>query len=139
VEGAVEISGFVDGVSVGEEKPAATSLECSRPAGVVFAGPAWLKRERRKDCDAREAGSNLASPVGGVVIDDKQFPIGAELEDCIRLGSEGAEAVSETLLFITGRDDYGEFEGGFGEDVAGGNSGLLGFIGHDGRALRYVL
>jgi hypothetical protein len=94
VEGAGEVAGLVNRVGVGEEEPSAAGLLRGRPAGVGFAGEAAaageVERRGGEDDDAVAAGGgglgDLAGAVDGVVVDDDQFPLGAEGESAARIG-----------------------------------------------------
>ena len=80
---AGEIVGFVECVGVGEKEVSSSGLLCTGPACVALAGEASASgqvegRSVEKD-DSVVTGcsflSDQAGPVGGVVVDDDQFPL----------------------------------------------------------------
>ncbi len=110
MDGAVQVAGLVNGVGIGKKNPAATGLARRGPDGVVLPCPALLELGGVQDGDAGKAASDLGSAVGGVIVDNDQFPVAAEVEDIVRLRDKRLEARTEALLFVTRRNDDSEFD-----------------------------
>jgi hypothetical protein len=108
----------VDGVGVGEEEMTAAGRLCAGPACVAFAREASAVAEvewgRVEEDDAVVSGggfgSDLAGLVGGVVVDDDQFPLLAEDEAGFGLAQQRGETVGQGALFVAGRDDDRDLE-----------------------------
>ena len=110
VHRAVQVAGLVDRVRVGEQKPAAARFAGSGPDGIVLPCPAFFELGGLKDGDPGKAAGNFGGAVGGVVVDDDQFPVATELEDVFGLRDERLQAGCKVLLFVAGRNDDGEFD-----------------------------
>jgi hypothetical protein len=133
-------AGLMDGIGVGEEEPPALRLLRAGPAGLGFASKGTLMATEFqwrcfKDTDAWVAGGEgmreLTGVVCGVVIDDKDLPVAAELEVVVALVDEGVEAVGEIVLLVARGDDDGELERSFC-DVRFDGQRRRGFV--DGKA-----
>jgi hypothetical protein len=119
VDGAGEVAGLVDGVGVGEEEPGAAGMLRAGPAGVGLAGESATVGEVERGCvehgHARTVGGGfagkVAGPVDGVIVDDNDLPLPAQVEASLGLGEEGIEAGRERVRFVAGGDDDGEAEG----------------------------
>ena len=110
MNGTVEIAGLVDGVGIREEKPATAGSAGCGPNGVVLACPAFFELGGFEDGDAAKAPGNLRRAIGGLVVDNDEFPIEPQLKDVFRLGDEGFEARGKIQLFVAGGDNDGEFD-----------------------------
>ena len=85
---SVQIALLVDRVGVGEEQPAASGAASCRPEGVVLARPARLELPCLDDGDAGKGAGDLRSPVGGVIVDENQLPVAAQLEEFFGLADK---------------------------------------------------
>ena len=97
MDGAVQIARLVNGVGIGEQQPAPARLARGCPDGVGLARPAVLEFGGLDHGHAGKAAGDLRGAVGGVVIDDDQFPVAAELEDIVRLRDERLQARAQVL------------------------------------------
>ena len=117
-ERARDVVGFVDGVGVGEEEVMAAGGLGSDPACVVLAGEASAVAEVEWGCVEKDDaavsgdgfGGDLAGFVGGVVVDDDQFPLLAEEEARFGLTEQRREAGRQRTLLVAGWDDDRDLE-----------------------------
>ena len=136
VDGAMQIAGLVDGVGVGEQHPAAARFAGCGPDGIVLPCPAFFELGGLEHGDAGKAAGDFGGAVGGVVVDDDEFPVAAKLEDVFGLRDKRLKASCKVLLFVAGGNDDGEFDElfrfGLIEDGAGADRDcerLAGIIG----------
>ena len=110
MDGAAQIAGLVHGVGIGKQQPAPARMLRGCPDGVCLAGPAGFQFLGLHHGYAGKAARDLGCLVGGVVVDDDEFPVAAELEDVFRLAGERLKAGRQGFLLVARGNDDGELD-----------------------------
>src|SRR6185437_4481605 len=88
VNAAAQVARFMNSVGVSEQQPAATGTASGGEYGVGLAGPARGQLAGLDHADSWKRARNFGGAVGGLVVDDDEFPVAAKLEDLFGFGNK---------------------------------------------------